>query len=169
MMSVHWCSNCLRAINWTGKFRSFKSFKFHDIQNELRRDSGLCFSRFPSNFIYVFTGVSFDISISNFLQYAGNINIYCKIKKKQKKTRLLHEAPGRQEYSTIGAQQKRLFLNRSKTKVMTFSRKTQNTSFHCRILEDLLSPVNGITDIGVTVVLRLQCDEHVNRTAGASL
>ena len=119
----------------------------------------------PLLFSIFVNDVSLVISHSLFLQYADDIKIYREIRTIDDCARLQTDVNS----FNIWFKENKLRLNRSKTKVMTFSRKMQNVCFPYRIDGELLSRVTEIRDLGVVFESNLRFDVHVGKMISASL
>lgn len=105
------------------------------------------------------------ISRSLFLQYADDIKIYKEIRTVDDCVCLQTDV---NSFNTW-CRENRLRLNCLKTKVLTFSRKSQRVGYPYRIEGNLLSRVTEIRDLGVVFDSKLRFDVHVGRMVRASL
>lgn len=102
---------------------------------------------------------------SSFLQYADDIKIFKEIKAISD-CRLLQE-----DINSFGrwCSLNGLLLNSSKTKVMSYSRKTQTTCFPYSVRSDVLCRASEVRDLGVLFDSSLRFDSHVARIITCAL
>lgn len=119
----------------------------------------------PLLFTIFVNDVSFAVLNSSFLQYADDIKIYREIVTERDCAKLQEDACSFYRWCS----ENDLFLNPSKTKVMTLSRKTHNISFAYNIQGETLSRVSVMKDLGVMVDSGLRFSDHVGRLVNSSL
>lgn len=119
----------------------------------------------PLLFSIFVNDVQHVVSDSFCLQYADDTKIYREIRTVDDCIKLQNDANSFNDW----CKRNKLSLNRTKTKVMTLSRKSQLVCYPYRIHGDLLSRVSQIRDLGVIFDSSLRFDHHVTKVVCTSL
>lgn len=123
---------------------------------------GACWAHYFSVFI---NDVSRAIKSSFFLLYADDIKVYKIINCHEDCLALQHDISS---FSRWCAEQG-LTLNPSKTKVITYSRKTHPFQFSYSLIKARLSKVSEVRDLGVLFDSSLSFTPHIRQLAGRAL
>lgn len=102
---------------------------------------------------------------SSFLQYADDIKIFKEIRTISDCKFLQEDINSFSKWCSLNG----LLLNSSKTKVMSYSRKTQTTCFPYSVRSDVLCRSSEVRDLGVLFDSSLRFDSHVARISTCAL
>lgn len=119
----------------------------------------------PLLFSVFVNDVSAVIRHSSFLQYADDIKMFIEVRDERDCVLLQNDVYAFENWCNQNA----LKLNSSKTKVMSYTRKTHNILFSYDIQSVLLARVNEIKDLGVVFDSTLRFSSHVDHIVSSAL
>lgn len=119
----------------------------------------------PLLFSVFVNDVSTVIRHSSFLQYADDIKMFMEVREDRDCVLLQRDVDAFEEW----CRENDLKINSSKTKVVSYTRKTHNIVFPYVIQTDLLERMNRIKDLGVVFDSTLHFSSHVDHIVNAAL
>lgn len=119
----------------------------------------------PLLFSVFVNDVSTVIRHSSFLQYADDIKMFMEVREDQDCVRLQSDVNAFEKWCT----ENHLRINSSKTKVVSYTRKTHNIVFPYVIRTDFLERVGRVKDLGVVFDSTLHFSCHVDYVVNVAL